>query len=130
MNKKTMKIISVLAIIMCIIMSAVTVFADVTISGMTNQQLDDSATTSLQSVGGQIAAVIRNAGIIVALIVLMILGIKYMTGSAEEKAEYKKTMVPYLVGAVILFGAAAIAQGVISISQGITGGVATPTTTT
>ena len=60
----------------------------------------------------------------------MILGIKYMTGSAEEKAEYKKTMVPYLVGAVILFGAAAIAQGVISISQGITGGVATPTTTT
>lgn len=33
----------------------------------------------------------------------MIIGIKYMTGSLEEKANYKKTMVPYLVGCVILF---------------------------
>ena len=53
----------------------------------------------------------------VSVIVLLVLGIKYMIGSAEEKAEYKKTMIPYLVGAVLVFGASAIAQVVYSIAK-------------
>lgn len=56
-------------------------------------------------------------GMAVSVIVLLILGIKYMIGSAEEKAEYKKTMIPYLVGAVLVFGASAIAQVVYSIAK-------------
>ena len=35
----------------------------------------------------------------------MILGIKYMLGSVEEKASYKKSMMPYLIGSVLIFGA-------------------------
>ena len=38
----------------------------------------------------------------------MVLGIKYMMGSAEEKAEYKKTFIPYIVGALLLFAASAL----------------------
>lgn len=56
-------------------------------------------------------------GMAVSVIVLLVLGIKYMIGSAEEKAEYKKTMIPYLVGAVLVFGASAIAQVVYSIAK-------------
>ena len=44
----------------------------------------------------------------VAVIALIILGIKYMMGSVEEKAEYKKTMMPYVIGALMVFGASAI----------------------
>ena len=44
-----------------------------------------------------------------------------MMGSASEKAEYKKTMIPYVVGAVILFGASAIAGAVVDLAGGITG---------
>ena len=33
-----------------------------------------------------------------------------MVGSAEERAQYKKTFLPYLVGAVLIFGAANLAQ--------------------
>ena len=120
MKKKTIKVISTLAIILCVIMSCLTVFADVSIDAMAQKKLDAKQTTALQNVGGTIASVIRNVGIIVAVIILMVLGIKYMTGSAEEKAEYKKTMIPYIVGAVILFGASGIAQAVISLSQGVT----------
>ena len=43
-------------------------------------------------------------GIVVAVIVGSILGIKYMMGSVEEKAEYKQTLKPYLIGAIMLFG--------------------------
>ena len=47
--------------------------------------------------------IIRIVGIIVAVITLLILGIKYMTGSIQEKAEYKNKMLPYLIGVVIFF---------------------------
>ena len=45
-----------------------------------------------------------------------------MIGSASEKAEYKKTMIPYLVGAVLVFGAGAIAKVVVGVASTITGG--------
>lgn len=35
----------------------------------------------------------------------MLLGIKYMLGSTDEKASYKKSMLPYLIGSIMLFGA-------------------------
>ena len=57
---------------------------------------------------------------VIAVIVLLILGIKYMIGSASEKAEYKKTMIPYLVGAVLVFGAGAIAQVIVQITTNLT----------
>ena len=38
-----------------------------------------------------------------------------MMGSAEEKAEYKKTMIPYLVGAVLIFLAPTIANTVYTL---------------
>ena len=46
----------------------------------------------------------------IAIIALIVLGIKYMMGSVEEKAEYKKTMLPYLIGAVFVFGAAVLVK--------------------
>lgn len=51
---------------------------------------------------GAVFDVINVVGIVVAVIVVLIIGIKYMLGSVSEKAEYKKTMIPYLVGAFML----------------------------
>ena len=42
-------------------------------------------------------------GIIVTVVSLIVLGIKYMVGSIEEKADYKKSMIPYLVGVFMFF---------------------------
>lgn len=40
-----------------------------------------------------------------------------MMGSAEEKAEYKKTMMPYLVGALLIFAAVTIANMVYNFTS-------------
>ena len=32
-----------------------------------------------------------------------VLGVKFMIGSIEEKAEYKQSLVPYLIGSMLLF---------------------------
>lgn len=65
--------------------------------------------------GGTIINVIRVIGIAVTCITLMILGIKYMTGSVEEKADYKKTMIPYLIGVAIFFSLSTILTTIIDI---------------
>ena len=38
-------------------------------------------------------------------------------GSAEEKAEYKKVMIPYLIGAVLIFAAPYIADAIYNFSK-------------
>ena len=51
---------------------------------------------------GTIATTIQTIGITLSVIVIGLLGIKYMTGSVEEKADYKKSMIPFLVGTVLI----------------------------
>ena len=65
--------------------------------------------SSFDKVGNKIIGGIQAIGSIAAVAILVVLGIKYMLGSAEEKAEYKKTMLPYVIGAVLIFAASNIA---------------------
>lgn len=76
-------------------------------------------TGGIKTLGNQIIGIITTIGIVVSVVVLVILGIKYMIGSAEEKAEYKKTMIPYIIGAILVFAASTIASIVMSISKNI-----------
>lgn len=57
----------------------------------------------LVNIGNVIIGIIRTIGTVIAVVVIMILGIKYMFGTVEEKANYKGTMIPYLIGAIMLF---------------------------
>lgn len=58
----------------------------------------------IQTIGNTIIGVIRTAGSIVSVATLIVLGIKYMAGSLEERAQYKKSMIPYVIGAALVFG--------------------------
>lgn len=125
--KKAIKLINVLlvAIILTMTLSTVVMATEAVnpenIAGsLTGTQ--SNAQGQITSIGNQIIGIITTIGVVVAVIVLLILGIKYMMGSASEKAEYKKTMIPYLVGAVLIFGASAITKVVVSVSAGLTSG--------
>lgn len=59
--------------------------------------------SKVASKAGGVLNVIQVIGIALSIIVLIILGIKYMLGSVEQKAEFKHTMIPYLIGVAILF---------------------------
>ncbi|MCI8481835.1 MAG: hypothetical protein HFJ27_01795 [Clostridia bacterium] len=52
---------------------------------------------------GAVLGALRLFGTAVCVISLMVIGIRYMFASTQEKASYKETMVPYLIGAVMLF---------------------------
>jgi len=42
-----------------------------------------------------------------------------MMGSTEEKAEYKKSLLPYVIGAGLVFAASTIAQIVYNVAKSI-----------
>ena len=116
--QKTMKLISILlmVVMICFTLSTVAKAApnvDSIVGIMDNQTANGAE--NVASIGGQIADIITTVGIVVAVIVILILGIKYMMGSAEEKAEYKKTMIPYLIGAMLILGGSAIVKILFSI---------------
>ena len=46
---------------------------------------------------------------------IMLIGIKYMLGSVEEKAEYKKTMIPYIIGCIFIFSISTIVSVIYSL---------------
>ncbi len=50
---------------------------------------------------GIVLGFIRNISAIVSVIVLMIIGFKYMIGSVEQKANYKASMMPYIIGCIM-----------------------------
>ena len=64
---------------------------------------------------GSILAVVRTVGVIIAVAILMIIGIKYIIASAGDRADIKKYAVKYIIGALILFAA----SGLITIAQNI-----------
>ena len=70
---------------------------------------DADGMENVKGLGGKIVGLIRVTGTILSVGILIVLGIKYMMGSAEEKAEYKKTLFPYFIGAVLIFAASNLA---------------------
>ena len=110
--KKLTKIMSVLLIAVMLISVSSTVLAAVA-GAVTPEQVTGASVPGMEdvtNVGNQIVTILTTIGIIASVIVLIVLGIKYMMGSAEEKAEYKKTMMPYVIGAALVFAASAIAN--------------------
>ena len=60
---------------------------------------------------------LRTIGIVLSVVALIAIGIKYMLGSVEEKATYKQTLLPYLIGAILLFTGSLIPQLIYDIMQ-------------
>lgn len=118
MNKKLIKIFSILVMVIMLSSIALNVFAlsprDITADSTVK------GATEITSVGKKVVGILQAVGVILSVIVLIVLGIKYMMGSAEEKAEYKKTMMPYIVGAALIFAASALAQVIYQFFTGVT----------
>lgn len=118
MSKKTMKILTTIATILLIISMGTSIVAATSVGGM--ELYPNTANTGdITTIGNKVMGIIQVVGTIAAVAIVMVLGIKYMMGSAEEKAEYKKTMIPYIIGAVLLFAATTIANAIYTFASGM-----------
>lgn len=94
---------------------SIVIFSNVTLA-TTIQDLDAPARTEFNDSGNAIIKVLSTFGIICSVVMLIILGIKYMMGSIEERAEYKKTLLPYFIGAALVFAASSIAMIIYNVA--------------
>ena len=116
--KKTVKILTILLIAITLITFVTTVFADGTAIDPKNISANYGQDQSdLKTKAGNIMGMIRNVAAIASVIILMILGVKYMLGSVEEKAEYKKSFIPLIVGIVVVVSASAIASFIFNMAE-------------
>lgn len=102
--KKCNKII---LIIMCIVI--ITMLAPkVVVAGPIDNPgsyipVDPGGGTEIKNIGNTIIGAINVVGTVISVVALMLIGVRYMLGSVDDKAQYKETMIPYIIGAVLLF---------------------------
>ena len=117
MKTRTLKMIGTIALVVVMVAS----LASVALAYDPSQIAPDTgAGTQVQGIGEQIIGIIQVVGSLVAVGVIVVLGIKYMMGSASEKAEYKKVMLPYIIGAVLIFAGVNIASAIYKMASQIT----------
>lgn len=72
-----------------------------------------NAASKARTVAGSILSIVQVIAVATAVIMLIVLAIKYISSAPNDKAEIKKHAVIYVVGAVLLFGA----SGILSLIQ-------------
>ena len=98
--------VKIFSIIMLIIITLSSFMATISYADLINpndynpNNRNEEVPEKFTNMVGIIATTIQTIGVILSIIGL--LGIKYMTGSVEEKADYKKSMIPFLIGTVLI----------------------------
>lgn len=89
----------------------ITIFSSVSNASFTIGDLSGTkvSVTDAVNLGNKIITMVTTIGSIISVIVLIVIGLKYMMGSIEEKAQYKKSLMPYVIGATLVFAASTIA---------------------
>lgn len=116
--KKTLKILSVvlLSVAMLFAFAQPVCFAKQDtgeIINMTNS--GNNMSNEVGSIAGTLINWIWGISIIVAIVVVMIIGIKFIVGGTQEKAEYKKSLMPVAVGVILVVFATTLVRFLFSM---------------
>ena len=110
MKKKTIvRIISVALMVAMIAMCLSNVaFEDMPDPSSFNGHDNSTASNSIKNVLNAVLNIAQVVGVAIAVIMLIVLAIKYISAAPGDKADIKKHAVVYIVGAVVLFAASGI----------------------
>ena len=89
------------------------------LSAANNASTNVISDEDMQKLANTIYNILLVLAISIAVIVGAILGIKFITEGAEGKAEVKKSLIPYVAGCVVVFGAFTIWKIIVTILQTI-----------
>ena len=109
MKNKTIKIISSITSVIMVLFSMSNLVLgstlDINIEGE-----ESDASKAVNDAANIILGIVQVVAVAVAVIMLVVLAIKYISASPEGKAEIKKSAMLYIVGAVLLFAATGILE--------------------
>lgn len=113
LRKYLKKTLALLVIIAMIISFSNIYTTNASIAGALVNDLDqgnsgDATATKVNNVVSVVITIARVIGVAVAIVMLLVVAMKYMTAAPGEKADIKKSAVVYVVGAVVLFAVTGI----------------------
>lgn len=108
MNKKILKVLTILVYIIFVICMLSNTYAVITDNF--KGDIGDTDVTAIQDILKAVLTIIRTVGVFIAVAILMIVACKYIIASAGDRADIKKHAVSYIIGAIILFATSGIAE--------------------
>lgn len=60
--------------------------------------------TGVQELSSYLYNILLSAGVVIAVIIATVLGIQFMTSSAEGQAKVKEALIPFIIGCIVVFG--------------------------
>ena len=113
MKNKTVKIISAIMLVMMVLFSMSNL-----VLAATGDPLDPSkiqgqpseASDKVNEAANIILGIVQVVAVAVAVIMLIVLAVKYISASPEGKADIKKSATMYIVGAILLFASTGILE--------------------
>lgn len=115
MNKKMSKMMRILLVLMFLF----TIFNSVVLASGTNpiqqvqghiQSPGDTAIATMDSLRSRIYMVYRIVGTGIAVIAILILAVKYIISSPNDRADLKKALIIYTISAILFFGTVGIVE--------------------
>lgn len=116
MKKIGKKLLILLTIIFFIFMLNIGNTFAFSVTDLTGTQVSNP---EAKGIGNSIITILTTIGSVVSVIVLILIGLKYMMGSIEEKAQYKKSLMPYVIGATLVFAASTLAGIIYNLAGNI-----------
>ncbi len=108
-KKRIVKILSIALMVAMIAMCLQNVaFAEMPEPSKFNGDTTTNTAGTFTDVLNKILGIAQVVGVAVAIIMLIVLAIKYISSAPGDKADIKKHAVIYIVGAVVLFGASGL----------------------
>lgn len=116
MTKNVIKVLTVVMIALMLVASLATLsnaedfsFGDINTETITKDAKDSTgAASSINNIIGSVITIVQVIGVGVAIIMLIVLAIKYISAAPGDKADIKKHAVVYVVGAIVLFAASGL----------------------
>ena len=94
----------------------------ITTSNYSIGKLTRDEAKALFDMGDKLLGILLNIATIVSILTIAIIGVKIMFGSVDQKAEYKAALLPWLIGAIIVFSITRIIALFQSVAGSIGGG--------
>lgn len=119
MNKLFKKIIVIIAFAVLLIGLFYSVKADDTFVDFNPSEYEEESPIQSQSdkLSGNVIAVVRIVAVAIAMIMLLVLAMRYMISAPGDRADIKKHMIAYVIGAFIIFGGSVILGILVDVAK-------------
>lgn len=119
MKKRIVKILTIILMVVALVYITNFVYADdINTEDFAGIYTKDGV-SDLDNKTGKILSIVQIAGTAISLVALLILGMKYMLSSPDDKATIKEKLVPYVIGVIIFFAASNLVTIVLKFAMGM-----------